>query len=141
MGVEGDERTGQRSKFYESLIHQLVEFAKCKFFWSGKAADGGSQQTHVDIAKKSPFAASVITDQTFEDVPEEVDCPFELKHIWEWFFELDATRQNGMGLGPLTNQEIYFWAHLQKKHILSLEVTALLAVDRAYIIHHNSKKE
>lgn len=109
-----------------------------QFYWSGKVSDGGSQQQHVEKAKQNAFAASVITDQTFEDVPDEIECPFEFRHIWEWFFELDSTRNNGMAHGPITNVEITAWAEGMGIDLMPIERRALLAIDKAFLIHSNS---
>lgn len=118
-----------------------MAYATNRFYWGGKESDGASKQEHVDKARKNSFAASVITDQTFEDVPEEAFCPFEFQHIWEWFFELDSTRLNNMAAGPITNVEITFWANGMGYDLLPIERKALLAVDRAFQIHNSKPKE
>lgn len=107
----------------------------------GKQSDGATTQEHVDKAKANCFASAVITDQTFEDVPEEVDCPIEVEYIWEWFLELDSIRNNSFSIGPITHQEIESWDRLNKLDIQPFEVRALRAVDKAYLIHNNSQKK
>lgn len=116
-----------------------MAYATYQFFWGGKESDGATTAQHVEIAKKSAFAALVITDRTFEDAPDEVTCPFELEHVWEWFYELDGTRQSGMVLGPITNVEISAWASGMGIDLLPFERRAILAVDRAYLAF-NAKK-
>jgi hypothetical protein len=127
-----------RRKFYEGLIRSLVAFAKFKFYWGGKQSDGATTAQHVERAKKNCLASQVITDQTFSDAPEEVPCPWELMHVWEWFIELDATRQNGMGIGPITHTELRNWSANLQVHPLPFEVRAIMAIDRAFLIHSNS---
>ena len=118
-----------------------MAYATYRFYWGGKESDGASTQEHVDKAKQNAFAASVITDQTFAETPEVVDCPFELQHIWEWFYELDSTRINNMTAGPITNQEITFWSNGMGYDLLPIERKALLAVDRAFLIHNSKSSE
>lgn len=117
----------------------MIEFAQGRFYWGNKESDGASTQEHVEVAKKSAFAAAVIKEETFEDVPPEVDCPFELKHVWDWFVELDCTRQSGMGLGPITHTEISAWSTGMGINLMPIEREAIRAIDRAYLTHHNSK--
>lgn len=93
----------------------------------------------MESAKKNCLASLVITDQTFADVPEIAYCPEELEYVWSWFGELDATRQNGMSIGPITNVEIDRWAHLMKIELLPIEVRAIREIDIAYINNHHSK--
>lgn len=118
-----------------------MAFATYRFYWGGKESDGATKQEHVDKAKQNAFAASLITDQTFADVPEEADCPYELQHIWEWFYELDSTRINGMSAGPITNVEITAWSDGMGYDLLPIERKALLAVDRAFQMHNSKPKE
>jgi hypothetical protein len=105
-----------------------------------KAKDGASTERHIEIAKKSAFASQVISDQTFDDVPEETVCPFELEHVWEWFNELDATRQNGMGHGPITHTEITNWDKGMQYRVSPFERQAIRALDRAFMIYSHSKE-
>ncbi len=59
--------------------------------------------------------------------------------MWNWFAELDATRQNGMGVGPITFVEIGKWAELTRKKPIPFEIEALRELDRAFLIHSNTK--
>ena len=83
----------------------------------------------------------MITEETFEDAPEEVSCPWELQHIWEWFLELDETRQNGMSIGPITHTEITKWSEGMGYNLIPFERRALRAVDRAFMIHQSKKEK
>lgn len=141
MARRRDRCAGQRQKFHESLIRDLVAYARYQFFWGGKQSDGASTQEHVDKAKQNCLASQVITDQTFAEAPPEVDCPYELEHVWDWFLQLDRTRDCGMALRAITFSEIRDWAFLKKIVLDPFEVEALEAVDRAFVIHHNSKSK
>ena len=66
-------------------------------------------------------------------------CPHEVEYIWQWFYELDATRQNGMGAGPITHVEITAWANGMGIDLLPFERQALRQIDRAFLIYSNSK--
>jgi hypothetical protein len=117
----------------------LVEFAKYTFYWGGKQSDGASAHEHAESAKKNCLASLVITDQTFADTPDICHCPVEVEYVWSWFRELDATRQNSMSIGPITNVEIDHWARLMNIDLLPFEVQAIREIDIAYINNHNSK--
>lgn len=95
------------------------------------------------MATRSCFAASILSDQTLKDaeVVERVLCPFELEHIWIWFLELNATRQNGMGVNPISFTEIKSWIDVTEKSISQFELKALRAIDQAYLIHQNEKEK
>lgn len=96
----------------------------------------------MQAAQKNAFFSSVVTEKTFEaaDVPDEVECPFELLHVWEWFLELDKTRpNNGMGISAITHTEITSWADGMNIELLPFERKAIRAVDEAYVTYCNSK--
>lgn len=94
----------------------------------------------MDVAKKSVFARQVLTEQTFDEVPDEIDCPVELEYIWNWFLELDETRLNsGMGFNSITHTEITHWADGMWMKLLPFERRALRRIDKAYMEHCNTK--
>ncbi len=45
-----------------------------------------------------------------------------------------------MGVGPITNVEITAWAQGMRYDLMPFERRAILAVDRAYLIHSSEKK-
>jgi hypothetical protein len=59
--------------------------------------------------------------------------------VWSWFTELDATRQSFMAHGPITHTEIRNWAFNLQIELLPIEVRALMAVDRAFLLHSYSE--
>lgn len=140
MADQGLGRAGSRGKFYAGLISALVKFAQGRFYWGNSEADGASTERHVEIAKASSLASLVLTKDTFVEVPDQPDCPYELAHIWEWFHELDATRVSGMGFSPITHTEIGEWSRGMGLNILPLEREALRAIDKAYMLHCNKKQ-
>lgn len=81
----------------------------------------------------------IAKDQTFDEVPKQVPCPMEVKHIWEWFIDLDETRQVGMGVNPICFTEIQAWSQLNRIDLKPFEVEAIRAIDREYLKHQNSK--
>lgn len=89
------------------------------------------------------MASLVINDQTFEDedIVSEIDCPVEVEYIWEWYIELDATRQNGMGYGPITHQEITAWSVGMKIDLMPFERESIRAIDREFLIHSQKTKD
>lgn len=97
-------------------------------------------EAHLESAKGNAFAASVITEKTFEEAPEEVECPFELQHIWEFFIELDETRpSNGMAVSSITHEEITAWAEGNNISLMPFERRCIRAIDKAYVTYQNSK--
>lgn len=98
-------------------------------------------EEHVTKAKSNCFAPQVISDQTFEDVPEAADCPNEVQHIWRWYVELDASRSEGMDIGPILYTEIEAWARLCKIDLTRFEVIAMRQVDKAYMKFHRANKK
>jgi hypothetical protein len=130
---------GQRFKFYEGLIRELIAFANYEFYWGGRQSDGATVQDHVDVAKKNCLASLVITDQTFSDTPDKVESPYELEHVWSWFKELDSTRLIGMTLGPITHCEITAWADGEGIRLMPFQRRAIRALDVAYINFQNKQ--
>lgn len=96
-------------------------------------------EQHVASAKRNALASLVITDQTIKELPPVIECPYELQHIWDWFHELDKTRQNNMGHGPITYVEFNNWAFRMRIDPTSYETKALMEVDKAFLIHSHTR--
>lgn len=72
-------------------------------------------------------------------IPPQLDLPpipFELQHIWDWWEDLDATRQRGLATNPITYTEIERWAFLLKINLDPFEVRCIMALDSAYMACH-----
>ena len=66
-----------------------------------------------------------------ENQPE---IPDWIQHIWEWFWELNRTRQSSMsGAEAISYREIKAWNYLKKINIRDLEVDILLLIDSIYL--------
>lgn len=66
----------------------------------------------------------------------------ELEHIWEFFRELDATRNNsGMGFNPITHVELTAWSNGMQIGITPFERSCVIAIDNAYRLHLNDKEK
>ncbi len=63
----------------------------------------------------------------------DVPLPEAGVHVWYWFHELSSTRQNGMGINPITHAEIMAWAWLTGIKPLPWEVKAIKDIDSAFI--------
>lgn len=82
----------------------------------------------------------VINEKTFEEAPEELDCPWELEYVWSYYTELAATRQNsGMGVSPICHREITAWSDGMGYNVTPFERKALVKIDNAFIAFANSK--
>lgn len=87
------------------------------------------------------FAPQVISDQTFEELPEEVRCPPELEYIWDWYYELDASRSSGFDLNPILYTEIEAWSRLNSLTLSSFEIKAIKAIDVAYMRYNRTSNK
>lgn len=64
----------------------------------------------------------------------EVEVPFPVQHLWEWFWELSAQRwfTDGSPL-PLGYKEMQSWAQLTGRILTQDDVLALVRMDDAYL--------
>lgn len=69
------------------------------------------------------------------------DLPPEGAWIWGAFCELDLTRQNGFGPGPITHVEMLAYATLHGFEWDPPELGAIRALDREFLIHHAEKSK
>lgn len=69
------------------------------------------------------------------------DLPPEGAWIWGAWCELDATRQNGMGLGPITHLEMLAYAALHGFEWEPPEIGAIRALDREFLIFHAAQNK
>lgn len=69
---------------------------------------------------------------------EEPEIPHCLRHIWDWFWDLNASRHE---VSPLSYQEIKAWSELTYTCIRAEEVTILKYLDYKYIRYVNEKRE
>lgn len=84
----------------------------------------------------------VITEKTFAEAPEEVKIPHELEYVWDWYRELDATRQPCMmGFSAITHTEITNWSEGMGVSVTPFERRCIIAIDNAYRVHCSKKKE
>jgi hypothetical protein len=67
---------------------------------------------------------------------DECKIPKEALHIWRWFLELDATRQNGMDINPISYSEIAAWSKLTGNRPRRHEVEVLRQIDGLYLAEH-----
>lgn len=93
----------------------------------------------MEAAKNSPFASQVITEKTFEEAPEEENCPWEVEYLWDWYCKLSGRRQSGMAANPLLVTEIRSWAEGMRKNMQPFELDALIQIDDAFISYLNTK--
>lgn len=70
----------------------------------------------------------------FNHPTPNVRVPPEGRYLWDWFLELNQTRQEGKA-GPqrLTHSEIKAWAELRRVVIRPEEVAVLMEMDNVFI--------
>lgn len=62
-----------------------------------------------------------------------VELPDCIAHVWRWFCRLSPKRNVGMATGPLASVEIEAWARLHQIEMTPFEVSALEALDSAFL--------
>jgi hypothetical protein len=85
----------------------------------------------------------MLKSETFEDAPEELECPYELLHVWQFFRDLDARRANGGmgGFSPITHSEITAWSEGMDIGISPFERRCIVAIDDAYRVFCSKRKD
>lgn len=67
--------------------------------------------------------------------PQEPELPEEAAYLWAAWCELDATRINGMGPGPITYSELWAYAQLHGQPWAPFELELIRLLDREYLTH------
>jgi len=65
------------------------------------------------------------------------NCPEEFVHVWDWFLECSASRQNGQ---PLSHTELVSFFGLYGIEPSFLELEAMKRLDREYTLHKVNSK-
>lgn len=68
--------------------------------------------------------------------PKELDvpqCPTSMVYILNWFYELSSGRQNGMGLNPISWQDIRAWQEVTGERLALWELNAIKRLDSVFI--------
>jgi hypothetical protein len=53
------------------------------------------------------------------------------RHLWDWFWQLDATRGAGMAVQRITYCEMEAWARLTRQAPMPVEIEMIMAMDVA----------
>jgi hypothetical protein len=62
-------------------------------------------------------------------------------YLWEWFLDLNSTRQSGMGMNAISYSEIKSWCELVGVSLSPYEIRVIKLLDRVYLEHYNSKQD
>lgn len=104
-----------------------MAFAKYFFEFDIRGEDGSTKREHLHVAAKASHRVPV----ELQDQPE---LPESAAHVWDWFLELNSGRTASMaGLNTISYAEIKAWADLLKENLAVWEVTAIKALDRAFL--------
>jgi hypothetical protein len=69
-----------------------------------------------------------------DELNPEIEPPEEYAWIWDWFWELSASRRQGQnGPDPITYQDIAIWLQVTGNRLLREEVTIIRAMDDAFV--------
>jgi hypothetical protein len=68
-----------------------------------------------------------------DEAPDQPEISDDYEHVWTWFWQLNARRQQGMN-GPqaITFTEIEAWSRLTGERLLREEITILIRMDDGY---------
>ena len=72
---------------------------------------------------------------TRSEVLEQYDLPLPqaAAHVWGWYQEISAGRQNGMSINPISHTEIYCWSQMAGIRLAMWEVQAIRAIDTVFV--------
>ena len=98
---------GDRRKFYEGLVGELIEFAERQFKLSRKAPDGASERDHLASAARQLALAGKKLPKALDPVVNEEQCPEGAEYLWRWLLEI-VMGIDGNGFAP----PVISWAHL-----------------------------
>lgn len=121
--------SNQLSQFLDKCVLELLEYAKHELKLSEKQVDGATLRQHAESIRKQ----TGIT-------PPELEYPDInpiINYVWEWFLELNSTRQSGMGVSGITYTEIKAWCELTGNQPSPYEIKIIKSLDRLFIEHYN----
>ena len=101
------------------MIEEIVEYAKIKFIEGDNALP------------LNPWPI----DEEGNDVEPR------LFYIWRWWQAMSGWREQGMGLGPISHQEILAWSVLYRIEVGPSEVETFKRIDTAYRVHEQEKTD
>lgn len=61
--------------------------------------------------------------------------------MWEWFIELDSSRQSGMAANPITYTEIDAWNRLMRRGVSDFEVACIRDLDGVRLTWANKRND
>lgn len=119
--------------FLDSLVEQLVEYTKNELKLSEKQKDGATYREHLKAVEEM----TGITPQELTTV----EVSHIIMYLWEWFLDLNSTRQSGMGINAISYSEIKAWCELVGISLSPYEIRVIKLLDRVYLEHYNSKQD
>lgn len=67
--------------------------------------------------------------------------PPDLDYLWEWFWELDHSRDRSMSISPITYAELHYWQRIKGVTLKPWELDAIRMMDTAYCSEANKKDD
>ena len=121
------------SQYLDECVEQLVEYAKNELKLSEKQKDGASLRDHLNAVK----------DATGFTPPEltTVEVSNLVIYLWEFFLDLNSTRQSGMGVNAISYYEIKAWCDLNATPLSPYEIKVIKMLDRSFLEHYNKQSE
>jgi hypothetical protein len=118
---------------FEELIATLIEYAKNELVLSEKQKDG------------SPLRDHLLKLKTAHGINDPLLTPIKVSpavtYLWEYFLDLNNTRQSGMGVSAINYTEIKSWCDLTGNTLSAFEVRVIKMLDSVFLAHYNKQSE
>lgn len=119
--------------FLDECVEQLIAYAKNELKLSEKQKDGGTLRDHLtNVRDRTGFTPPELTT---------VEVSNLVIYLWEFFLDLNSTRQSGMGVNAISYQEIKAWCELTKTPLSAYEIKVIKMLDRTFLEHYNKQSE
>lgn len=105
----------------------MVDYAESYFYLDIIAPDGTCKRDHLKIVAQS-------TNKVPNELKDLPELPESAAHVWRWFLDLNSHRKITVnGPSAISYSEILAWQELNFEKLKRWEVTAIKALDRAFL--------
>jgi len=115
----------------------LLGFAQHEFMLGKRQEDGTTAKDHLEHEARNRQLLGKEPPKQLE----EIEIPYCVVYIWQWFQEITGGRgYSGMGQPlPISYSELLAWSKLTMTEPTAWEISALKAVDQIFLIEANKK--
>jgi hypothetical protein len=104
-------------------------FADNEYTLAETQKDGCSYRDHLKLIEER--SGKIQEELHFDPIPNS--C----LHVWEWFLQLDSSRQSGMQANPISFSDIQAFFQLHNVQPDDWEISLIKQLDRIALKHHN----